>query len=72
MKNMTHESFEVKMMIEGNTSEKVVEFDYFYVHFITKNRKNESKLMLGLRNYLLMSSDQRGFSHRLQSIYPTI
>ena len=72
MKKMMLESFELKVMIEGSSSEKMVKFDHFFMHLVSKTKKNESKIILGMRNYLLMSSDRRGYTHRMQSIYPTI
>jgi len=50
----------------------MVKFDYFFMHLISKVKKNESKLILGIRNYILMASDQKRYTHRIQSIYPTI
>lgn len=50
----------------------MIKFDKYLIHFVSKTRKEESKLILDIRNYLILGGQYRPYSLRMQSIYYTI
>lgn len=72
MRKMGLSTYSVNAMVDGDASEKIIKFDKFMIHFVSKTRKEESKIILGMRNYVILKGQTYPYSHRMQSIYSTI
>ena len=42
------------------------------IHLISKARNEESKIIIGARNYLVLKALSKPYSYRMQSIFSTI